>query len=191
MITKTKVPEVHAAIETRYKGYRFRSRVEARWAVYFDSLGIYWDYEVQGFDLTKAPVAGAIELGAYLPDFWLNQVRMWAEVKAGAFSALEVQKCDALANLTGFPCLMLDGQPELKPYLARQPKDENFPGYVVDDYLIDDQYLYENRFYGSVGCRQGEDVSDMFTRNAKTAIAESRAARFEHGERPIVTRRPQ
>ena len=29
-----------AAIETKYKGYRFRSRLEARWAVFFDALGI-------------------------------------------------------------------------------------------------------------------------------------------------------
>lgn len=28
------------AIETRYKGYRFRSRLEARWAVFFDALGL-------------------------------------------------------------------------------------------------------------------------------------------------------
>lgn len=27
-------------IETHYNGYRFRSRLEARWAVFFDALGI-------------------------------------------------------------------------------------------------------------------------------------------------------
>ena len=26
-------------IETAYKGYRFRSRLEARWAVFFDAIG--------------------------------------------------------------------------------------------------------------------------------------------------------
>jgi hypothetical protein len=26
------------AIETRYKGYRFRSRLEARWSVFFDAM---------------------------------------------------------------------------------------------------------------------------------------------------------
>jgi hypothetical protein len=30
------------AIPTRYKGYHFRSRLEARWAVFFDALGIKW-----------------------------------------------------------------------------------------------------------------------------------------------------
>jgi hypothetical protein len=28
------------AIETRYKGYRFRSRLEARWAVVLDSASV-------------------------------------------------------------------------------------------------------------------------------------------------------
>ena len=31
------------AIETKYKGFRFRSRLEARWAVFFDALGIEWE----------------------------------------------------------------------------------------------------------------------------------------------------
>ena len=29
-------------METRYKGCRFRSRLEARWAVFFDALGVRW-----------------------------------------------------------------------------------------------------------------------------------------------------
>lgn len=51
------------AIETRYAGYLFRSRLEARWAVFFDALGIKWEYEPEGYDLGEA--------GWYLPDFWL------------------------------------------------------------------------------------------------------------------------
>jgi hypothetical protein len=39
------------AIETRYAGCRFRSRLEARWAVFFDALGVKWEYEREGFDL--------------------------------------------------------------------------------------------------------------------------------------------
>lgn len=51
------------AIETRYKGYRFRSRLEARWAVFFDTAGIKWEYEFEGCDLG--------DLGWYLPDFMM------------------------------------------------------------------------------------------------------------------------
>ncbi len=39
------------AIETHYKGFRFRSRLEARWAVFFDTVGIEWQYEPQGFEV--------------------------------------------------------------------------------------------------------------------------------------------
>lgn len=48
------------AIETRYAGHRFRSRLEARWAVAFDHLGITWEYEPEGFQTSA---------GMYLPDF--------------------------------------------------------------------------------------------------------------------------
>jgi hypothetical protein len=67
------VDEAPRAIETRYKGYRFRSRLEARWAVFFDTLGVRWEYEKEGFDLGPA--------GWYLPDFWLPDLEVWLEVK--------------------------------------------------------------------------------------------------------------
>lgn len=42
------------AIQTRYKGYHFRSRLEARWAVFFDTLGILWEYEKEGLSKLEA-----------------------------------------------------------------------------------------------------------------------------------------
>lgn len=60
------------AIETRYKGYRFRSRLEARWAVFFDALGLRWQYELQGFNF------GGL---CYLPDFYLPDWDTFFEVK--------------------------------------------------------------------------------------------------------------
>jgi hypothetical protein len=35
-------------METRYRGYRFRSRSEARWAVFFDAAGVGWSYGDEG-----------------------------------------------------------------------------------------------------------------------------------------------
>lgn len=64
------------AIETVYKGYRFRSRLEARWAVVFDTLGVKWEYEKEGFNLDPEG-AGFY----YLPDFWLPEFELWVEVK--------------------------------------------------------------------------------------------------------------
>jgi hypothetical protein len=60
------------AIETRYAGCHFRSRLEARWAVFFDQLGIKWEYEVDGFELST---------GRYLPDFLLTDCSTWVEVR--------------------------------------------------------------------------------------------------------------
>ena len=37
------------AIETEYDGHRFRSRVEARWAVFFNVIGLKYEYEIEGF----------------------------------------------------------------------------------------------------------------------------------------------
>lgn len=53
------------AIETRYKGCHFRSRLEARWAVFFDALGVEWQYEPESF------YGGS---GAYVPDFFLPEI---------------------------------------------------------------------------------------------------------------------
>jgi hypothetical protein len=64
------------AIETSYRGYRMRSRLEARWAVFFDAMGIKWTYEPQGFERTKA---GTVH--RYLPDFFLPDLGTWVEVK--------------------------------------------------------------------------------------------------------------
>jgi len=52
------------AIETEYKGYHFRSRLEARWAVFFDTLGIQWKYESEGYETSYGD--------RYLPDFVLT-----------------------------------------------------------------------------------------------------------------------
>ena len=49
------------AIETFYNGHRFRSRLEARWAVVFDALGVKYEYEPEGFVLPDGTY--------YLPDF--------------------------------------------------------------------------------------------------------------------------
>jgi len=64
------------AIETQYKGYRFRSRLEARWAVFFDALGIKWEYEPEGFEYQEEN-----ETFRYLPDFYLPELSAWAEIK--------------------------------------------------------------------------------------------------------------
>jgi hypothetical protein len=80
------------AIETSYKGYRFRSRTEARWAVFFDALGEPWEYEKEGFELPD---------GRYLPDFWLPRLGVWFEVKGKAPTEEEIVKAEQLREASG------------------------------------------------------------------------------------------
>jgi hypothetical protein len=176
------MPEIKA-IETRYKGYRMRSRLEARYAVLFDALPLDWTYEPEGYDLGPA--------GFYLPDFWLPQVRMWAEVKPEPLTPEERAKCSALVIATRYPCLMLVGTPEVKPYdaicvdhgLVHHSDD------VYDcDFVISNHKQYprdEHRFYCCT-CTSPTDWPDeafrMGFQDLALAVAVARSARFEHGE---------
>jgi hypothetical protein len=57
-----------AAIPTVYRGRRYRSRLEARWAAFFDLLG--WQHEYEPFDL-----------GSWSPDFLLTEWNTLVEIK--------------------------------------------------------------------------------------------------------------
>lgn len=72
------------AIETVYNGYRFRSRLEARWAVFFDSAGIRYQYEAEGFEVEGCD--GPIR---YLPDFYLPDFGVYCEVKPSREKLME------------------------------------------------------------------------------------------------------
>ena len=61
-------------IETHYNGYHFRSRLEARWAVFFDALGVEYEYEKDGILLRNGEY--------YLPDFYLPKFETFVEIKA-------------------------------------------------------------------------------------------------------------
>jgi hypothetical protein len=87
------------AIETVYNGYRFRSRLEARWAVFFDAAGIKYEYEPEGYDLGSQ--------GWYLPDFWLKDLEMWLEVKGFLTEEeREFRRCEALWSASERPVLL-------------------------------------------------------------------------------------
>ena len=73
------------AIQTEYKGYLFRSRLEARWAVFFDACGVDWEYEPEGYDLGNGLY--------YLPDFLLHGVT----VNHGCFE----KNCDIYVEVKG------------------------------------------------------------------------------------------
>ena len=81
-----------AALETRHKGYVFRSRLEARVAILLDEFGWKWRYEPEGF---------STPYGNYLPDFEVLAPKpMWIEVKGKEPTELEILKLRAVAHQT-------------------------------------------------------------------------------------------
>lgn len=76
-------------IETYYNGHRFRSRAEARWAVFFDNAGIEWMYEAEGYKLSDGTM--------YLPDFYLPDPDCFFEVK-GVMTDVDQHKIDMLIH---------------------------------------------------------------------------------------------
>ena len=67
------------AIETVYKGCHFRSRLEARWAVFFENMGYEWKYENEGFESRNGYEPE--ETLRYLPDFELIKRDWKGEIK--------------------------------------------------------------------------------------------------------------
>lgn len=103
-------------IETMYKGILFRSRLEARWAVFMDCLEIPWDYEPDVIDAAKA--------GKYVPDFWLSTCECFAEVKPDAerITKLETDKMRATGE-----CLFLPAPPAFHYYFKLTPEPKEIP----------------------------------------------------------------
>lgn len=168
-------------IQTVYKNYRFRSRTEARWAVALDAMEITWLYEDQGFDLDGL---------RYLPDFWLPQVRMFAEVKPHWPDGTELEKIYRLSEASGFPLLILDGLPEMTSYWTLRRFDPGDGGAKIDewvDVVLGEGHAYhktEGRFYSHTGAHfpSREPLTDIGCPSLGKAVRMSWGARFEHGE---------
>jgi hypothetical protein len=163
------------ALETRYAGHRFRSRLEARWAVFFDELRIAWQYELQGFELSDGSL--------YLPDFFLpgfddRERGLWVEVKpeAGDFSKAKRFSKDIGTNL-----LMAAGIPSTGTFYVAVGNDSarrsySYPVAFYGKYLPGGSHEEEYRLYGAPEWENME--CDMVER----AAARAASARFEFGE---------
>lgn len=144
-------------IQTHYAGHHFRSRLEARWAVFFNTAGITWDYEPEGY---------ALPSGRYLPDFWLPEQNTWLEVK-GPWDPRGMMLSAELADATGHPCIWAEGpipkdaNQEIIEWIGRDPEgDLNW-------------------------VQPWRTLTQIFAMpNLDDALHTARCARFEHGETP-------
>jgi hypothetical protein len=178
-------------IKTVYKGYRFRSRLEARWGVFFETLGIPWEYEKEGFQINGK---------YYLPDFYLPDIDTWIEIKPGppkdwpnhlVFNYVP----DSDEEWNSFPLknfVLILGE----PYVDRDdmsPDGFLYCGFINGD---NDYYFCECPVCGKIGiewngraerickekcCRYGR-LFNTHTFRLLQAYSSARQARFEHGE---------
>lgn len=91
------------AIQTKYKGRLFRSRLEARWAVFFDKAKIEWQYEPEGYDLDGM---------WYLPDFYSPSAESFFEIKPIKPNEREIEVGNRLEAVTGKDYFILVGEPK-------------------------------------------------------------------------------
>ncbi len=180
------------AIQTQYSNVLFRSRIEARWAVFFDLLGLPWQYELECFEFDGV---------RYLPDFWLPRQKKWVEIKGSDFktTSADGDKVSKFATAIGeVVYVFAGGIPNVSGDLpendlgsdwafAMFPHDgEDVPHYFCQcsrcgEYGIE----YMGRSERIKCCPKGADPRREFTAMATTiqdAYIGARSARFEHGE---------
>jgi hypothetical protein len=173
------------AIETRYAGCLFLSRLEARWAVFFDTLGIRWQYELQGYELPS---------GKYLCDFYLPDVNggTWFEVKGKAPTENEQLLAAELSQATGQVVLIASGD------IPRDAWEQEESMYWHWTGSFDWHYMwcicrhcrgFGARFEGRAarlgcGCYGPHDDKGYNSDDPRLlqAYEAARSARFEHGQ---------
>lgn len=211
MVRRQQVAEIKP-IETLYNGYRFRSRLEARWAVFFDTLGVRYLYEYEGY-------VGTNGVG-YLPDFFFPDYNIYAEVKGTdealrkdfgkIISAIEHDATPVsnglvilgniplvnpknLGDIPLFQLIKSENGDVLLHYVTFW-SEQNEPMLLTDAYMIKRYVLgmYSLRGLDSNGelpyCRvdflRVKDLASFRTPEEKliTAYASARQARFEFGD---------
>lgn len=177
-------------IQTSYRGCRFRSRLEARWAIFLDALGAKWSYESEGFDLSGT---------WYLPDFWVEDWNTWIEVKGKSPSAEEAKRCELLARSSGQLVLLLAGDPwtendvneyDITLFGHRDDEWNSTSGWEFGEgrHCSDEIWLVSDRLGAftlrAVHQERGDKgpLTGSFAGTISAALARARGARFEHGE---------
>lgn len=108
-------------IPTTYNGTTFRSRLEARWAVFFDQIGLKWIFEMEGYELSNGQ--------KYLPDFYFPELLCFGEVKPeGNIPEHEMSKIKELGKINMI--ILLQGMPNHGGYKLFSPDPKDYDVYV-------------------------------------------------------------
>jgi len=173
------------AIDTIYNGYKFRSRLEARWAVFFDEAGIIWEYEKEGYDLGDGVY--------YLPDFWLPQLDIFVEVKGSRLSKADTIKVERLAEQSNKRVAVVGSIPDEDVF---DNYDKTYLGQMFASDWYDEFYFFCRcpkcrsfgyEFEGRIRQCDCDSMDGEELKNSNQfdyAYTKARQARFEHGEKP-------
>lgn len=176
-------------IETYYNGYRFRSRLEARWAVFFDVLGIKYSYEQEGYSMQYGI--------RYLPDFKLFHV-----CRRDYSTAFEYKKSPVFVEVKGAPdssSISLDDKIKIEKFAEENdlivfgniPKDRRevynlgWDSYLFNYRFLDgDQYPCFFSVHNGDIWLSGPDHNESYDFGSEEkinrALAIARMARFEN-----------
>jgi hypothetical protein len=173
--TRMKDPRIKA-IATHWNGYAFRSRLEARWAVFFQAAGMPYEYEKEGFELGRA--------GRYLPDFYLPMTETWIEVKPTDPNEHERECARILACDRDDYVDIVVGVPDVSYALERAGGQvlHCFPGSTPPG--RQEWFSLQHMFFWWIESVQAE--KPWRDRALHYAAQQARSARFEHGEAPII-----
>lgn len=99
---------------TEYKGVYFRSRLEVKWCMFFEYLGVRFEYEPASKPTTK---------GFYVPDFYFRSLKTWVEIKGTAPTKNELLKIKEVCVNTNSSGFIISGYPlsflyGIEPHLA-------------------------------------------------------------------------
>lgn len=164
------------AIETTYRGFLFRSRLEARWAIFLDRMRIDWAYEPEGYELPT---------GRYLPDFHLPKDNVFLEVKPGPKPPMR-ETWFEVSEYTGLPIRREKQLPLTREQMLIKELSDAFEcgGMVVYGEpmitFLTHSWVFEHNWVNDLAwlfwdrCRRDQNA-------AYEAALAARQARFEHG----------
>jgi hypothetical protein len=132
ILERTEAPRI-AAIPTQYAGVNFRSRLEAKWAAFFDLNGWAWEYEPIDFDgwipdfLLRLEMGRRPMLSGEIADGGTADI--FAEVKPVALPSLADDAYRKAVKHSGDVCVLLLGAAPVDGrvgYLLEPPGDETW-----------------------------------------------------------------
>lgn len=138
------LPQIKA-LPSFYAGVKFRSRLEARWARYFDMIGVKWQYEPEGYELPS---------GNYCPDFFCSgrmETGFFVEVKPDDIGRKMVQqKLLDLCQMTDRIVVCVVGNPSLKEHwCCSKPYNEEFAKEWCEVSFSQEGMLKHGLYWGS------------------------------------------